>query len=183
MVSFVIIFPCISYICDHDCFIYFLTFFCYFLSLPIGYDLMFIQLCYSGFICLCKTNLFQKEAWKVTVSGMVSSFCILPGFIACISQWKTFLFRGFCKEILLLHLGVITVTINVNTIFEKCYFCWFIFSLTFFLFSPQIKFDSDGVCVCCEMQHQTSGCSNLGETLKLNPLQECNIVRLTLKVC
>ncbi|NWX31306.1 F1891 protein, partial [Notiomystis cincta] len=44
-----------------------------------------------------------------------------------------------------------------------------------------IKFDSDGVCVCCEMQHQTSGCSNLGETLKLNPLQECNSVRLTLK--
>nr|XP_013812657.1 PREDICTED: protein FAM189A1 isoform X2 [Apteryx mantelli mantelli] len=31
------------------------------------------------------------------------------------------------------------------------------------------------------MQHQTSGCSNLGETLKLNPLQECNVVRLTLK--
>ncbi|NXE74020.1 F1891 protein, partial [Cochlearius cochlearius] len=44
-----------------------------------------------------------------------------------------------------------------------------------------IKFDSDGVCVCCEMQHQTSGCSNLGETLKLNPLRECNVVRLTLK--
>uniref|UniRef100_A0A8D0HUB5 Endosomal transmembrane epsin interactor 2 n=1 Tax=Sphenodon punctatus TaxID=8508 RepID=A0A8D0HUB5_SPHPU len=44
-----------------------------------------------------------------------------------------------------------------------------------------IKFDSDGVCVCCEMQHHTSGCSNLGETLKLNPLQECNVVRLTLK--
>ncbi|KAM6308329.1 protein ENTREP2 [Aegotheles albertisi] len=44
-----------------------------------------------------------------------------------------------------------------------------------------IKFDSDGVCVCCEMQHQTSGCSNLGETLKLNPLQDCNVVRLTLK--
>nr|XP_033776073.1 protein FAM189A1 [Geotrypetes seraphini] len=44
-----------------------------------------------------------------------------------------------------------------------------------------INFDSDGVCVCCEMQHQTSGCSNLGETLKLNPLQDCNAVRLTLK--
>ncbi|XP_032449391.1 protein FAM189A1 [Lynx canadensis] len=45
-----------------------------------------------------------------------------------------------------------------------------------------IKFDSVGVCVCCEMQHQSSGCSNLGETLKLNPLQEdCNAVRLTLK--
>ncbi|KAL7980338.1 hypothetical protein Chor_014667 [Crotalus horridus] len=43
-----------------------------------------------------------------------------------------------------------------------------------------IKFDSDSVCVCCELQHQTSGCS-LGEMLKLNPLQECNTVRLTLK--
>ncbi|XP_062998334.1 protein ENTREP2 [Elgaria multicarinata webbii] len=43
-----------------------------------------------------------------------------------------------------------------------------------------IKFDSDSVCVCCELQHQTSGCS-LGEMLKLNPLQECNVVRLTLK--
>ncbi|XP_060149718.1 protein ENTREP2 isoform X5 [Globicephala melas] len=45
-----------------------------------------------------------------------------------------------------------------------------------------IKFDSVEVCVCCEMQHQSSGCSNLGETLKLNPLREdCNTVRLTLK--
>ncbi|XP_064426086.1 protein ENTREP2 isoform X11 [Mirounga angustirostris] len=45
-----------------------------------------------------------------------------------------------------------------------------------------IKFDSVEVCVCCERQHQPSGCSNLGETLKLNPLQEdCNAVRLTLK--
>ncbi|KAM4678501.1 protein ENTREP2 [Discoglossus pictus] len=44
-----------------------------------------------------------------------------------------------------------------------------------------INFNSDGVCVCCEMQHQTSGCSNPGETLKLNPLQECSAVRLTLK--
>ncbi|XP_075391666.1 protein ENTREP2 [Tenrec ecaudatus] len=45
-----------------------------------------------------------------------------------------------------------------------------------------IKFDSVEVCVCCEMQHHSSGCSNLGETLKLNPLQEdCNSARLTLK--
>ncbi|XP_015274982.1 PREDICTED: protein FAM189A1 [Gekko japonicus] len=42
-----------------------------------------------------------------------------------------------------------------------------------------IKFDSDGVCVCCELQHQTSGCSNLGETLKLNPLQDCNDLLFT----
>ncbi|MEE6502867.1 hypothetical protein FKM82_004663 [Ascaphus truei] len=44
-----------------------------------------------------------------------------------------------------------------------------------------ININSDGVCVCCEMQHKTSGCGNLGETLKLNPLQECSAVRLTLK--
>ncbi|XP_054417880.1 protein ENTREP2 [Pteronotus mesoamericanus] len=45
-----------------------------------------------------------------------------------------------------------------------------------------IKFDSVEVCVCCETQHQSTGCSNLGETLKLNPLREdCNAVRLTLK--
>ncbi|XP_068128638.1 protein ENTREP2 isoform X1 [Hyperolius riggenbachi] len=44
-----------------------------------------------------------------------------------------------------------------------------------------ININSDGVCVCCEMQNQNSGCSNPGETLKLNPLQECSAVRLTLK--
>ncbi|XP_015198749.2 protein ENTREP2 [Lepisosteus oculatus] len=44
-----------------------------------------------------------------------------------------------------------------------------------------IKFDSDGVCVCCEMQQQSPGCNNLGETLKLNPLRECNTIRLRLK--
>ncbi|MBN3306682.1 protein ENTREP2 [Amia ocellicauda] len=44
-----------------------------------------------------------------------------------------------------------------------------------------IKFDSDGVCVCCELQHQSPGCNNLGETLKLNPLRECNTIRLRLK--
>uniref|UniRef100_A0A8C9YHW9 Endosomal transmembrane epsin interactor 2 n=1 Tax=Sander lucioperca TaxID=283035 RepID=A0A8C9YHW9_SANLU len=45
-----------------------------------------------------------------------------------------------------------------------------------------LKFDSDGVCVCCELQHQSSSCNNLGETLKLNPLRDCNTIRLRLKV-
>uniref|UniRef100_A0A8C9SSH9 Protein FAM189A1-like n=1 Tax=Scleropages formosus TaxID=113540 RepID=A0A8C9SSH9_SCLFO len=45
----------------------------------------------------------------------------------------------------------------------------------------QIKFDSDGVCECCELQHQSSGCNNLGETLKLNPLRDCDTIRLHLK--
>ncbi|KAL1007170.1 hypothetical protein UPYG_G00082950 [Umbra pygmaea] len=44
-----------------------------------------------------------------------------------------------------------------------------------------IKFDSDGVCVCCELQHHTAGCNSLGETLKLNPLSDCNSIRLRLK--
>lgn len=47
---------------------------------------------------------------------------------------------------------------------------------------PQLKFDSDGVCVCCELQQQSSSCNNLGETLKLNPLRDCNTIRLRLKV-
>ncbi|KAJ8272256.1 hypothetical protein COCON_G00111150 [Conger conger] len=44
-----------------------------------------------------------------------------------------------------------------------------------------VKFVSDGVCVCCELQLQSSGCSNLGETLKLNPLRDCNTIRLRLR--
>lgn len=46
----------------------------------------------------------------------------------------------------------------------------------------QIKFDSDGVCVCCELEHLRSTCNNLGDTLKLNPLRDCNTIRLRLKV-
>ncbi|XP_046898207.1 protein FAM189A1 [Hypomesus transpacificus] len=44
-----------------------------------------------------------------------------------------------------------------------------------------LKLDSDGVCVCCEMQLQSSSCSNMGETLRLNPLRDCNTIRLRLK--
>ncbi|KAJ8340747.1 hypothetical protein SKAU_G00353800 [Synaphobranchus kaupii] len=44
-----------------------------------------------------------------------------------------------------------------------------------------VKFVSDGVCVCCELQLQSSGCNNLGETLKLNPLRDCNTIRLRLR--
>ncbi|XP_072348729.1 protein ENTREP2 [Scyliorhinus torazame] len=43
------------------------------------------------------------------------------------------------------------------------------------------KFDGDGVCVCCEIQEQTKGCSTFSETLKLNPVRECSRVRLALK--
>ncbi|XP_041034363.1 protein FAM189A1 isoform X3 [Carcharodon carcharias] len=43
------------------------------------------------------------------------------------------------------------------------------------------KFDGDGVCVCCEIQEEAKGCSTLSETLKLNPVQECSMVRLALK--
>ncbi|XP_060709675.1 protein ENTREP2 [Hemiscyllium ocellatum] len=43
------------------------------------------------------------------------------------------------------------------------------------------KFDGDGVCVCCEIQEQTKGCSSFTETLKLNPVRQCGIVHLALK--
>ncbi|XP_026864728.2 protein FAM189A1 isoform X2 [Electrophorus electricus] len=43
----------------------------------------------------------------------------------------------------------------------------------------QIKSDSDGVCVCCK--HQSPSCNNPGEMLKLNPLRDCNTIRLRLK--
>ncbi|MEQ2252389.1 hypothetical protein ILYODFUR_021286 [Ilyodon furcidens] len=45
-----------------------------------------------------------------------------------------------------------------------------------------VPFDNDGVCVCCEQQKQTTGCNNQVETLKLNPLRDCNTIRLRLKV-
>ncbi|XP_067871776.1 protein ENTREP2 isoform X3 [Heterodontus francisci] len=43
------------------------------------------------------------------------------------------------------------------------------------------KFNSDGVCVCCEIQEQATGCSTFSETLKLNPVRECSTVHLALK--
>ncbi|XP_048376867.1 protein ENTREP2 isoform X2 [Stegostoma tigrinum] len=43
------------------------------------------------------------------------------------------------------------------------------------------KFDGDGVCVCCEIQEKTKGCSSFTETLKLNAVQECGTVHLALK--
>ncbi|CAM9805043.1 unnamed protein product [Lampetra fluviatilis] len=43
-----------------------------------------------------------------------------------------------------------------------------------------VKPGDDGVCVCCERQ-QTGGCTNLGETVRLNPLQDCSTIRLALK--
>uniref|UniRef100_A0A8B9HUY7 Family with sequence similarity 189 member A1 n=1 Tax=Astyanax mexicanus TaxID=7994 RepID=A0A8B9HUY7_ASTMX len=39
----------------------------------------------------------------------------------------------------------------------------------------------DGVCVCCELEKHSSNCNNMGETLKLNSLRDCNTIRLRLK--
>ncbi|XP_049327009.1 protein FAM189A1 isoform X1 [Astyanax mexicanus] len=44
-----------------------------------------------------------------------------------------------------------------------------------------ITFHSDGVCVCCELEKHSSNCNNMGETLKLNSLRDCNTIRLRLK--
>nr|XP_020462371.1 protein FAM189A1 isoform X3 [Monopterus albus] len=64
----------------------------------------------------------------------------------------------------------------VNSL-EDCQLCGCMFPPS----PPQLKFDSDGVCVCCGLQQQSSSCNNLGETLKLNPLRDCNTIRLRLK--
>lgn len=157
-----------------------MTFFLFSSSSSIAYDFMHIHLSYCGFICLCKANLFSSHC-----SLVLCTSCISLVFVAFVSQWMTFCFRGIIInseiKVCILHLVFIAVTVSVSIIVGKCSSIYWHF-LWLFFFPPQIKFDSDGVCVCCEMQHQTSGCSNLGEMLKLNPLQECNVVRLTLKV-
>ncbi|NXX83752.1 F1891 protein, partial [Urocolius indicus] len=93
-------------------------------------------------------------------------------------QWIIIGFLVFSQITFFMLLSAVCVMLNLAGSILSCQNAQLVKSLEG---CQLIKFDSDGVCVCCEMQHQTSGCSNLGETLKLNPLQECNVVRLTLK--
>ncbi|TFK07114.1 ubiquitin-like protein 3 [Platysternon megacephalum] len=94
------------------------------------------------------------------------------------NQWAVWVFLFFFQITFFMLLSAVCVMLNLAGSILSCQNAQLVNSLEG---CQLIKFDSDGVCVCCEMQHQTSGCSNLGETLKLNPLQECNVVRLTLK--
>ncbi|KAM6426453.1 protein ENTREP2 isoform 3-T3 [Liasis olivaceus] len=95
---------------------------------------------------------------------------VTPSRHACISY-------TFCKITFFMLLSAVCVMLNLAGSILSCQNAQLVNSLEG---CQLIKFDSDSVCVCCELQHQTSGCS-LGEMLKLNPLQECNTVRLTLK--
>uniref|UniRef100_A0A8D0HWC0 Endosomal transmembrane epsin interactor 2 n=1 Tax=Sphenodon punctatus TaxID=8508 RepID=A0A8D0HWC0_SPHPU len=100
--------------------------------------------------------------------------------LGCIQGWSYY-YMSQCRSPVItffMLLSAVCVMLNLAGSILSCQNAQLVNSLEG---CQLIKFDSDGVCVCCEMQHHTSGCSNLGETLKLNPLQECNVVRLTLK--
>ncbi|XP_006872221.1 PREDICTED: protein FAM189A1 [Chrysochloris asiatica] len=85
----------------------------------------------------------------------------------------------FCRITFFMLLSAVCVMLNLAGSILSCQNAQLVSSLEE---CQLIKFDSVEVCVCCEVQHQSSGCSNPGETLKMNPLQEdCNAVRLTLK--
>lgn len=160
-------------ICDRESFMYFVIFFCFFFCFPtLGMILCLFRWVTLVSLAPGKQIFFQKAALNplsvfylflelLLTSGKRSSPRVLHRDFNCAFS------SHYC---------------NCKYHFLGSVFL-LIYTFSDLSFSPQIKFDSDGVCVCCEMQHQTSGCSNLGETLKLNPLQECNAVRLTLKVC
>ncbi|XP_069321907.1 protein ENTREP2 isoform X1 [Eulemur rufifrons] len=122
-------------------------------------------------------------ALALTTSARVRHSCpfwagfsvLLSGLIGVVS-WK----RPFSLVItFFMLLSAVCVMLNLAGSILSCQNAQLVNSLEG---CQLIKFDSVEVCVCCELQHQSTGCSNLGETLKLNPLQEnCNAVRLTLK--
>lgn len=180
-VSFVIIFPCMSRSHLWSWLLCVVLFFGVFLisSHWLWFDVYLVELLW--FHLAQESKFFSKGDLK---SNTLPWYCILfLYFTSVYSQWMTESLRGSAQRLFLFEFSSYYCYNRCKYSFGKCIYIDLYFSgFNFFFLSPQIKFDSDGVCVCCEMQHQTSGCSNLGETLKLNPLQECNIVRLTLKV-
>uniref|UniRef100_F7GLL1 Endosomal transmembrane epsin interactor 2 n=1 Tax=Monodelphis domestica TaxID=13616 RepID=F7GLL1_MONDO len=118
----------------------------------LGCSLSFPHLSYLSLCSVLLSGLIGVVSWKRPLSLVITFFMLLSAVCVMLNLAGSIL---SCQNAQL-----------VNSL-EGC---------------QLIKFDSVEVCVCCEMQHQSSGCSNLGETLKLNPLQEdCNAVRLTLK--
>ncbi|KAA0723320.1 Protein FAM189A1 [Triplophysa tibetana] len=83
-----------------------------------------------------------------------------------------------CKITFFMLLSAVCVMLNLAGAILSCQNAQLVNSLED---CQLIKFDSDGVCVCCELEHLRSTCNNLGETLKLNPLRDCNTIRLRLK--
>nr|XP_046244878.1 protein FAM189A1 isoform X3 [Scatophagus argus] len=116
---------------------------------------------WAGFSVLL-SGLIGVVSWKRPLSLVITFFMLLSAVCVMLNLAGSIL---SCQNAQL-----------VNSL-EDCQLCGCVFSPL----SPKLKFDSDGVCVCCELQQQSSSCNNLGETLKLNPLRDCNTIRLRLK--
>ncbi|XP_034536641.1 protein FAM189B isoform X1 [Notolabrus celidotus] len=116
---------------------------------------------WAGFSVLL-SGLIGVVSWKRPLSLVITFFMLLSAVCVMLNLAGSIL---SCQNAQL-----------VNSL-EDCQLCGCMFPPP----PPQLKFDSDGVCVCCELQHQSSSCNNLGETLKLNPLRDCNTIRLRLK--
>ncbi|XP_068170680.1 protein ENTREP2 isoform X2 [Antennarius striatus] len=116
---------------------------------------------WAGFSVLL-SGLIGVVSWKRPLSLVITFFMLLSAVCVMLNLAGSIL---SCQNAQL-----------VNSL-EDCQLCGCVFSHPL----PKLKFDSDGVCVCCELQQQSSSCNNLGETLKLNPLRDCNTIRLRLK--
>ncbi|XP_067352444.1 protein ENTREP2 isoform X1 [Channa argus] len=116
---------------------------------------------WAGFSVLL-SGLIGVVSWKRPLSLVITFFMLLSAVCVMLNLAGSIL---SCQNAQL-----------VNSL-EDCQLCGCVFPPS----PPQLKFDSDGVCVCCELQQQSSSCNNLGETLKLNPLRDCNTIRLRLK--
>ncbi|XP_054625704.1 protein ENTREP2 isoform X3 [Dunckerocampus dactyliophorus] len=106
----------------------------------------------------------REEQYKVLLSGLIG-----------VVSWKRPLSLVITFFMLL---SAVCVMLNLAGSILSCQNAQLVNSLEE---CQLLKFDSDGVCVCCELQQQSSSCNNLGETLKLNPLRDCNTIRLRLK--
>ncbi|XP_026022568.1 protein ENTREP2 isoform X1 [Maylandia zebra] len=116
---------------------------------------------WAGFSVLL-SGLIGVVSWKRPLSLVITFFMLLSAVCVMLNLAGSIL---SCQNAQL-----------VNSL-EDCQLCGCVFSPS----PPQLKFDSDGVCVCCELQKQSSSCNSLGETLKLNPLRDCNTIRIRLK--
>ncbi|XP_062240646.1 protein ENTREP2 [Platichthys flesus] len=116
---------------------------------------------WAGFSVLL-SGLIGVVSWKRPLSLVITFFMLLSAVCVMLNLAGSIL---SCQNAQL-----------VNSL-EDCQLCGCVFPPP----PHQLKFDSDGVCVCCELQQQSSSCNNLGEMLKLNPLRDCNTIRLRLK--
>ncbi|XP_008403414.1 uncharacterized protein fam189a1 isoform X1 [Poecilia reticulata] len=116
---------------------------------------------WAGFSVLL-SGLIGVVSWKRPLSLVITFFMLLSAVCVMLNLAGSIL---SCQNAQL-----------VNSL-EECKLCGCVVSPP----PHQVPFDNDGVCVCCEQQKQSTGCNNQAEMLKLNPLRDCNTIRLRLK--